>query len=374
MTAPTIRPRAGAFRNPSNRFGLDYRAEAASFPRLPYPIVDAHAHVNGPRAAPLMREAMDLYGIGEVWSMTTLAQAPAIREILGERIRFIAIPDWASKDRDHANGPGFLDAIRRFHELGARIVKFWQAPRLIELAAADGDPRRFALDSPDRIRAMELAASLGMRFLAHIADPDTWFTTRYRDAARFGTKLDQYEPLERLLERFRGVPWTVAHFGGWPEDLAFVGGLLERHANLTLDTSATKWMVRELSKHEPEELLAFVRRFRGRLLFGSDIVTADEHLETKAEKTEMQAKASSAEDAFDLYASRYWALRMLWEGVGTMESPIADPDLALVAPERHGPNDAPTLRGFSLPPDLLRELYREAAIRHLAEPVAVRGS
>ena len=367
MTALELRPRAGRFLNASNRFGFDYRAEATSFPRLPYPILDAHTHVNGVKAAPIMREAMDLYGIGRVWSMTSLQQVEDIREILGDRIRFIAVPDWASKDRVHAHGAGFLEAIRRFHALGARIVKFWQAPRLIDLTTESGDPSRFALDSPDRIKAMELAASLGMTFLTHIADPDTWFATRYRDASRYGTKRSHYEPLERMVERFRDRPWIVAHFGGWPEDLAFLTGLLGRHPNLHLDASATKWMVRELSRHSRDALIDFLRRHRGRILFGSDIVTADEHLASSEGKTEMQAKAHSAESAFDLYASRYWALRMLWEGQGEMESPISDPDLAMVDPARHTPEDAPSLRGFHLPPDLLRELYHEATARLLGE-------
>jgi hypothetical protein len=39
-------------------------------------------------------------------------------------------------------------------------------------------------------------------------------------------------------------------------------------------------MVRELSKHSRDELIAFLRRFKGRVLFGSDIVTAEEHITT----------------------------------------------------------------------------------------------
>lgn len=365
MTALAVRPRTGRYLNASNRFGLDYRAEAATFPRLGYPIVDVHTHVNGARAAVTLREAMDLYGIGTVVSMTHLEQIPAMRDVLGNRIRFIAIPDWANKDRDHAHGDGFLERIPRFHESGARVVKFWQAPRLQDIAAEGGDPRRFALDSPARVRAMELADSLGMTFMTHVADPDTWFRSKYADSARYGTKRSHYEPLERMLERFRHRTWIAAHLGGWPEDLAFLTGLLDRHPNLTLDTSATKWIVREVSRHSPADVQRFLRRFGGRILFGSDIVTADEHFAHAEGKTEMHAKADSAESAFDLYASRYWALRMLWEGDGEMESPIADPDLAMVDPSRHGPTDAPALRGMALPGDLLRTLYRDAAARVL---------
>jgi Amidohydrolase len=360
-----LEPRDGRFVNQSNRLGLDYRAEAARFPQLPYPIVDVHTHVNGPSAARFMLEAMDLYGIGRVVSMTYLDQAERIKEIFGDRISFIAIPDWMSKDRRHANGQGFLDQIERFHGLGAKIVKFWQAPRGIDYAAELGDPRLFALDSPGRIRAAELADSLGMMFMTHVGDPNTWFATRYTDTAKYGTKRSHYEPLEQMLDRFRHRPWIAAHMGGWPEDLEFLTGLLQRNPNLYLDTSATKWMVRELSRHSRADLERFVRLHQGRLLFGSDIVTADEHLRPGDGKTEMQAKASTPETAFDLYASRYWALRMLWEAEGSSESPISDPDLAMVDPNRHTPDDAPTLRGACLPPDLLRSLYHDAAERLL---------
>jgi hypothetical protein len=157
------------------------------------------------------------------------------------------------------------------------------------------------------------------------------------------------------------VPWIAAHLGGWPEDLGFLSGLLDRHPNLHLDASATKWMVREISRHEREAVVAFLRRFNGRILFGSDIVTTDDHLAHAEGKSEMAAKASAPEDAFDLYASRYWALRTLWETDHDGPSPIADPDLAMLDPGRFGPLDAPRLRGHRLPADLLQSFYAGAA-------------
>jgi hypothetical protein len=359
-------------RNPSNLHGLDYRAEAARFQRLSHPIIDVHAHVQGARASRLLREAMDLYGVHDIWSMTALDQVSAVREVLGQRLRLIAVPDFASKDRRHAHGEGFLERIQAYHALGARICKFWAAPRITDFAVELGDASMFRLDAPPRIEAMRLAESLGMSFMTHVADPDTWFATRYADATRYGQKADHYLPLERLLDRFQ-VPWIAAHMGGWPEDLGFLAGLLDRHANLNLDASATKWMVRELSRHDRAALVDFLDRFRGRILFGSDIVTTDDHLVHAEGKTEMAAKASAPEDAFDLYASRYWALRTLWETDHEGTSPIADPDLAMVDPSRHGPLDAPTLRGKRLPPDLLRTLYFDAA-SELAARIDARAS
>jgi hypothetical protein len=148
--------------------------------------------------------------------------------------------------------------------------------------------------------------------------------------------------------------------GGWPEDLEFLSGLLTQHANLYLDTSAAKWMVRELSRYSQEDLTGFFTRWKGRILFGSDIVTTDKHLSASEEDPESR-KASGVDMAYNLYASRYWALRTLLETDYHGESPIADPDLSLVDPEKYSEFDAPALNGALLPDHILQSLYYDTA-------------
>jgi hypothetical protein len=351
----------------SNRIGLDYRREAAALPARPRAIIDFHAHVNGPRAAPILRDAMDAYGIGRIFSMTSsMADIEPLRSVLGDRIDFIAFPDFRDPDRRRAHGEGYADRVRAYHTLGARIVKFWAAPRGRDLAREAGDPTLFDLDSPARLRAMEVAGELDMRCMAHVADPDTWFATKYSDASLYGTKRSHFDTFERVLVRYPQLKWVAAHMGGSPEDLDFLDGLLSRHGNLWIDASATKWVVRELSRHPPERVRAFFARWHGRILFGSDNVTSDEHLTSGEKSHEMARKADSEEAAFDLYASRYWALRALFETDWHGESPIADPDLAMVDPVRHSPGDSPLLRGMALPSHALDMLYRDAAEAFMA--------
>ncbi|MCZ6837060.1 MAG: amidohydrolase family protein [Planctomycetota bacterium] len=363
MSGPTLQDKYSLCPDatPANRFCLDFEAEAARFSRLPYQIIDVHSHVGGREASKIYRKAAELYGIGLTYSMTPLHQVEAVREVMGDRIRFIAVPDWRAEDKKHAMGYGFIESIRSFYDLGTRICKFWAAPRARDYAEEFGDPDFMALDAPHRLEAMEVAADLGMCFMAHIADPDTWFKTKYTDSSKYGTKRKQYEAFEMVLDRFK-QPWIGAHFGGWPEDLIFLGDLLDRHDNLYLDASATKWIVREISEHPRDQIIEFLTRYKGRILFGSDIVSSDDHLEDSDEDNEMLKKASSHEEAFDLYASRYWALRTLWETDYAGESPIADPDLAMVDPQRHGELDAPQLRGMSLPDDLLKSFYHDGAM------------
>ncbi|CAG0991694.1 hypothetical protein PHYC_02333 [Phycisphaerales bacterium] len=346
----------------ANRFGVDYHAEAARLPAPPVRILDAHAHINGAKAIPIWREAADLYGIDRVFTMVRLSDAPLVKDLLGDRARFIAFPDFRA-DREKSMKEGFLADIQAFHDrFGARIVKLWNAPRMRDFFEGPSAGDVVPFDSPWRIRHAQLAESLGMMFMVHVADPDTWFATKYSNAARYGTKLDQYRSLRVMLDRFKG-PWIAAHMGGWPEDLAFLSSLLAAHSNLYLDTSATKWVVRELSRHPREAVIEFLTRWRGRILFGSDIVTTDEHLtpKTEAQKAHpMGDLADGPEAAFDLYASRYLALRTMWETDYEGESPIADPDLMMVDPARHDAMSAPALHGFALPPDLLNDLYAGA--------------
>ncbi|MFG0275276.1 MAG: amidohydrolase family protein [Phycisphaerales bacterium] len=344
----------------ANRLCLDYRAEAERLGPPVVPIIDVHSHINGTKASVIFRDVAERFGVERIYSMTRLQEAPIVRDVLGEKIRFIAVPNFMDHQNGRAFCEGYLDDISAFHDLGARIVKFWVAPRSRDIGREIGDPTLLSLDHPWRIKAMELAEELGMMYMVHVADPDTWFATKYTDASFYGTKRSQYEALESALERFRS-PWIAAHMGGWPEDLEFLSGLLSRHDHLYLDTSATKWMVRELSKHTREELLTFLRRWEGRILFGSDIVTTDQHLSEAAAPRGMGHLASTKSEAFELYAGRYWALRTFWETDYDGESNIADPDLAMLDPERHDAMSAPRLAGKALPPDLLRQIYHDNA-------------
>ncbi len=345
----------------ANLHGLDYRAEARRLGTPVRPIIDMHTHINGERATPIYKQAADLFGVRQVYSMTHLEHADVVRDVFGDSIRFIAVPNWGATDRLKAFTTDWLDRIERYAAIGCRICKFWAAPRSRDIGRELGEPDLFALDGPWRRRAMDVARGCGMMFMTHVADPDTWFAAKYADASRYGTKLDQYKPFERLLDEYGNVPWIAAHMAGNPEDLDFLDALLARHDNLSIDTSATKWMVREISRHPHARLVEFLTRWRGRIMFGSDIVTTDEHLRPTASPMGMGHLAGSAEEAFDLYASRYYAQRLMWESGWSGPSPIADPDLAMVEPERYDALSSPPLAGRALAPDLLASLYHDAA-------------
>jgi predicted TIM-barrel fold metal-dependent hydrolase len=350
--------------NSSNLHALDYASLASSLYPTSAPIVDIHTHIHGEQASLLYRSIAERYGIGTTYSMTLIHEVPLVKKLLGESIQFIAMPDVRSRDRLKAFGEDYLERIQEYRKWGTKIVKFWNAPRIYEASDEPFVSSPLRLDAPVRLRTMQAVMDAEMICMAHIGDPDTWFATKYTDHRKYGTKLQQYEVFEEVLEKIQ-VPWIAAHMGGYPEDLEFLSGLLERHHNLFLDCSATKWIVRELSKHPAEKARAFFTRWQDRIIFGSDIVTSDAHLCTESNASEMDSKASSEREAHDLYASRYWALRTLLETEHQGSSPISDPDLHLVDPEKYTPRCAPALRGFNLPPEVLEKIYWKNATRLL---------
>ena len=346
--------------NASNRLGLDYAEETSRFQSFPFKIIDVHSHLSGAKAVEIYQDAARRYGIGLTYSMTDPEHVDDVKRVLGDSVRFIVTPEFGARDIRHAVSDGFIERIHQLRKHGARITKFWAAPRGRDLGEKAGFADALRIDAPHYRAVMQVTEDLGMAAMVHIGDPDTWFSTKYANAERYGTKAEQYERFEAVLDDF-SMPFIAAHCGGWPENLDFLDGLLNRHANLYLDTSATKWIVRELSRHPTERVHQFFTRWRGRLLFGSDIVTTDSHLSNSGTDDEMSKKATGGEEAFDLYASRYWALRTLFETDYKGESPIADPDLAMVDPTSFSPNDAPDLHGKQLSKKLVQSLYHDAA-------------
>lgn len=340
----------------ANRLGLDFAAEAGCF-GYDGPIIDIHTHISSPRAAELFLDAADAYGIERCWTMTGLETVGPIRQSLDEhrkgRIQFICVPDFRKREEPDTFTKRWLQDIEDFYAIGSRIIKYWCGPRGLDFDAGPDSPMR--LDSPIRLEGMKLAYDLGYRtFMTHVADPDTWFQTAYADSSKYGTKMDQYKPLEKLLDQYDDVTWIGAHMGGNPEDLDWLHDFLDRHPNYVVDTSATKWQIRELSKY-PRRFAEFVEANPGRVLFGSDIVAWPTNTDPDPEQPD-------AGHGFDLYASRYWALRTLMETGYAGPSPIVDPDLHKVDPSVD-PKATAELCGAQLGGALLKDVYHDAAAK-----------
>ncbi len=333
-----------------NMTGQDY-AQRSHLRYAGPPLIDVHAHVmqtrptdpqSGPpagtgpgatiRQAEVMLDVAAQFGITRTYSMCPADDIPPLRERFGGQLGFNGS---IAKKPDESDDAAYR-LLDRFLELGVSMLKFWSAPR--------GRERGLFVDAPWRIEAARRARAAGIRIImVHVADPDVWFRTVYADAAKFGTKADQYVGFERMLQMFPDITWIGAHMGGDPEHPDHLEALLERYPNLYFDTSATKWQVREVSPRR-DQLRSLICRYPSRFLFGSDLVTRH-HLEREH------------------YVSRYWCQRTLWESDWTGRSPIADPDNT----HAEGQPATPMLRGIALPNDVLEMVYQGNARRLLGE-------
>lgn len=333
-----------------NVTGIDY-ADRRHF-TYHGPLIDIHAHVMvtrpgdpvaGPRivdgpgasteqAAAMLDVAAD-FGVEQIASMCPPQDIEPLRERFGDRLLFNGMLNKKSADESDDEAFRTLD---RFLELGVKIVKLWSAPR--------GRERGLFIDAPWRIEALKRARAAGVRLvMVHVADPDVWFKTVYADASKFGTKADQYVGLERMMELFPDLIWIGAHMAGDSEHPDHLEQLLEKYPFFHIDTSATKWQVREVSPRADAHR-QLIEKYADRFLFGSDLVTRH-HLEREH------------------YVSRYWCQRTLWESAWTGPSPIADSDFASTEDE-----PSTMLRGVGLPEDVVAMVYYHNAKRLLTLP------
>ncbi|MGE3806893.1 MAG: amidohydrolase family protein [Gemmataceae bacterium] len=328
-----------------NVTGQDYKQRGHL--RFGGPIIDIHAHVmltrpgdppSGPplgtgpdassdQAATMLEVASD-FGIVQTYSMCLPADIPILRARFGSKLEFNGSIIKKKIDDPDDDAYRLLD---EFLKQGVKIIKFWGAPR--------GRERGLLLDTPWRIESARRALAAGVRvFMVHCADPDVWFQNVYADATKFGTKPDQYRHLQNLLERFPEATWIAAHMGGDPEHPDHLEELLVKYPHLRIDTSATKWQVREVSPRR-QAIRDLICRHPGRFLFGVDLVTR--HQLTR-----------------EHYVRRYWCQRTLWEGNGQGRSPIADPDYK----PREGEPATPLLHGVDMPDEVLQKVYHDNAL------------
>lgn len=336
-----------------NTTGQDYSLR--NHFRFTGPIFDFHAHVTttseaekaeGPvgghgdegrtEAARLMLEVGREFGIVQTLTMCAANDIAPLRAALGDGLMYNAM---LNKKLDEPDDVAFrsLDA---FLEAGIVMVKLWSAPR--------GRDRGLTVDAPWRIECLKRARAAGIKHvMVHVGDPDVWWTRAYSDTEKFGTKPDQYTPFRKMIEMFPDLTWIGAHMGGDPEHPDRLQKLLEDYPNLYFDTSATKWQVREVSRH-PEAVKALVEKFPDRFFFGTDLVTRH---------------SLSREH----YESRYWCQRTLWESDWRGPAPIGDPDYV----PGEGEPEAPFLHGAGLSPETLTKVMwgNAAKLLGLKEPV-----
>ena len=123
-------------------------------------------------------------------------------------------------------------------------------------------------------------AELGMPINLHIADhPSCWKplgpnqerTPPFQGFNQFGKDVSSYEELlaqrERMLARHPKTTFILCHLSNQGNDTATLAKVLDKYPNAYLDISARDYEV----GRQPRTALAFLNRYRTRIVFGTDM-------------------------------------------------------------------------------------------------------
>lgn len=262
-----------------------------------FPVIDVHTHtsmsgIKTPADVDAWVRTMDEVGIEKSIVFTGAIgdefQQQADLFLTKYPDRFQLWCDLYVEDFDAPDYPERAVAeLERCYKLGARGVgevtdKGWG----VEEAGKDlPRDQRLRFDD-DRLDAVwEKCAELKMPVNLHIADhPSCWrplgpHQERTPDFQHFnmtGKDVPSYEELlatrDRMLAKHPGTTFIACHLSNQGNDTAALAKVLDRYPNLYLDIAARDY---ELGR-QPRTAAAFLARYRGRIMYGTDMGNAKE--------------------------------------------------------------------------------------------------
>lgn len=308
--------------------------------RSKFPAIDYHNHLDAQEPRDVLR-VMDLCGVERAVNITMRVGEQAFdmhrkfKTAAADRFETYAWFDWSD-----LHGSGFWDRcvgrLERFADSGFCGIKIWKD---LGLTLKDANGELLRVDDERLAPFFEKAGELNFPVMFHIADPDAFFlpidrfNERYEELAAhpdWGFYPSHFSKDELLAQRdsiFKRHPKTTfvcAHLAERSEDLAYVGMLLNENPNVSVDIGAR---TSELGR-QPYTAREFLIKYADRVLFGTDLVPAEEmyrlhfrFLETRDEYFDYPSHASR-QGRWHIY-------------------------------------------GVNLPDDVLRKIYRENALRLL---------
>ncbi|MHA2026801.1 MAG: amidohydrolase family protein [Candidatus Thorarchaeota archaeon] len=298
------------------------------------PIFDAHTHIGEIDTVERMLKIEQEFGVtAQIGIVHSEEGFQATKEKYPKRFvfaKYLSLQDIAQYNVDPV-----IEDISKTKDEGYSLTKSWFGPRWRDYI--EKVPRGFRIDSPKLDPVFQALEDHELPLLIHVADPDTYFETQYRDSSKYGTKEENLSQLEAVLERHPNVVFQIPHFGSQPEihRLPNLGRWLDRFPNVILDTASSRWMARELSK-DVDKAREFLIRYSDRILFGTDLATYRENLE--------------------YFGARYRAQKLLWEtAVRNEPLPFEDADTKATG--------GTFINGLDLPLKVLKKLYWDNAIQ-----------
>jgi predicted TIM-barrel fold metal-dependent hydrolase len=269
-------------------------------PRAKFAVIDMHGH---PFAGPGPVKAEDYEKVVKAMDGINVQLMVNVSGASGERltqmldvIRYSPYPDRMAvftniNFRDPV-GPGFGAATARQIEEdvknGARGLG--EIMKGFGLTAKKVDGSRLHLDDPELDPIWDTCARLNIPVHIHTADPAEFFQPidfhnerwlelalyrdrRYDDRSKFPSFEELMGERDRLFARHPKTKFIVAHMGWHANDLARIGGMLDRMPNLTTEVGAVLYDI----GRQPRAAHEFFLKYQDRIMFGKDAFQPDEY-------------------------------------------------------------------------------------------------
>lgn len=254
--------------------------------RAKFPFIDIHNHQRSLDAAAQQQllTAMDTLNLQVMVNLSggsgdrLKQQIDAIKSTGSNRFVVFANIDF--------NGIGKPDwttnAVKQLEQdlkNGAKGVKIYKS---LGFSIKDVDGKLVAIDDPRIAPLWDLCGKFKVPVLIHTADPPSF----WQDADENNERLlelfthpnrkrgdDNPVPFDTLIAQqhrlFQNHPKTTfiaAHFGWYPNDLNYLGTLLDKMPNMMIEMGA---IIAELGR-QPRAAKAFFEKYQDRILFGKD--------------------------------------------------------------------------------------------------------
>jgi predicted TIM-barrel fold metal-dependent hydrolase len=267
-------------------------AQAHEVPRASFPAVDFHQHVNDRVGADGLAYPPDkLLPLMDAVNVRTLVILTGPRgEDLDKLVATLVKPHpgrfvvFTQVDWSRIDDPGFgRRAAAQLRDSVARGARGLKVLKELGLYVRDRKGRLAAIDDPRWDPIWAEAGRLGIPVAIHSGDPEAFFTPTDGKNERYEELWDNptwsfhgrdFPSLAALLAaqvrvfaRHPRTTFVALHFGGWPENLDHVDGVLKKHRNVYVETGARQ---AELGR-QPRRARRFFLEHADRILFGTDM-------------------------------------------------------------------------------------------------------
>src|SRR5437660_9696488 len=263
--------------------------------RAKYYVIDVHDHVNDAQG---IEEAMPPERVIAVMNNTNVKTVVILTGMWGEKLqkvldtmvkpypgRFIVFTqiDWSKID-----DPNFSqEMVAQLDNAVSRGARGLKVLKDLGLGVRDKTGKLITVDDPRIDPVWEECGRLGIPVSIHVTDPEAFFhpidatNERYEEliehpdwsfyGPRFPSMEELLEARNRVFARHPRTTFVSLHMG-WPENLDWVAGMLDKYPNVMVEFGARE---AELGR-QPRRTRDLFLKYQDRVMFGTDNGVSEE--------------------------------------------------------------------------------------------------